>query len=100
MNKTNKIIMVVLVIISAFLLARFVFFKGSFDKFGEGLENISKWEEGYKKEHPNATDAEVKAAFSESISNLKIWKENYKKDYPNATDTEIDQAFEDQWDNR
>ncbi len=97
MTKTNKIIMVVLIIICVFLLARFVIFKDSFDRFGQNLENIGEWETNYKNEHPNGTKAERDAAFDKSMAGLKVWEENYKSENPDATKTEIDSAFNAQW---
>jgi uncharacterized membrane-anchored protein YhcB (DUF1043 family) len=33
------------------------------EKFDADFENLTKWFDNYKKEHPGATDAEARAAF-------------------------------------
>ncbi len=99
MTKTHKIIIGVLVVIVLALLARYVVFAEQFDEWGAGLERISDWEENYRREHPNATDEEVDAAFEAGIANIKVWKEQYKRDNPGATDADADAAFNAAWGN-
>ena len=96
MNAKNILIAVVILIALA-LVARFVLFKDQFEQWGAGIERVSDWETGYRAEHPNATDAEVDAAFDAGIASLKVWKEQYKQDHPGATDADADAAFTAAW---
>jgi len=79
------------------LLARYVFFKEKFEEIETGLNNIQKWQDDYRAKNPNATEAEVDAAFDASMGNLNVWQEKYKQEHPNATKEEMDQAFSDQF---
>lgn len=79
------------------LLARYVIFKEQFDEWGRGLERIDAWQEQYKQDHPNATKAEMDAAFQAGIQGIEQWQANYKKDHPNATKAEMDAAFTAAW---
>lgn len=88
---------VVLIIVAAFLLCRYVLFAEAFDKWGEGLENISKWQQDYKAEHPDATKEQMDAAFSQGIANLEKWRADYKAANPGATDEEVDAAWKKAW---
>ncbi len=97
MNKTSKIVIIILIVICTLLLIRFVVFKKAFDQFGKDLENMGTWEKDYKKEHPDATKAEIDAAFTSSMDGLKKWQDSYKQEHPNATKSEIDTAFKAQW---
>lgn len=97
MNKTSKIIIGILVVLVLVLLARYVVFKGSFDKWGNDLERIGTWQDDYKKQHPDATKEETDAAFESGIANLEKWKVEYKQKNPDATDAQIDAAFNAQW---
>jgi hypothetical protein len=96
---TKNIIIGLLVIIVVGLLARYVVFKEQFNEWGEGLERVGQWEEDYRSEHPNATDAEVDAAFKSGIADITVWKEQYKQEHPGATDADADAAFNAAWDN-
>lgn len=97
MTKTQKILVGVLIFAVVVLLARFVFFKEKFDKWGENLQNLDSWQQNYKKENPNATKADMDADFDSSMSDLKEWQDDYKKEHPDATDVEIDAAFNAAW---
>lgn len=100
MNKTQKILTVSLIVVAVVaigLLARFVVFKKQFDAWGQGLERIGTWQENYKKEHPNATQADMDKDFDNGMAGLKVWKDKYQAEHPNATDVEIDTAFNAQW---
>lgn len=90
---TRNIIIGVVVVIALLLLARYVVFKDKFEQASQGLEAIGVWQENYKRKNPNATKAEVDAAFEVSMGNLKLWQERYKQDHPNATKAEMDAAF-------
>jgi len=89
--KTTLIVLVVIIALG--LLARYVFFKEQFEEWGQGLERITEWQEDYRRDHPDATDEEVDAAFNAGIANIEVWQANYKKGHPNATKEEIDAAF-------
>ncbi len=86
-------IIVLLVVLVAVLLARFVVFKEQFDQMGEGLQRIETWENDYRRANPDATDEQVDAAFEAAIANLKVWQAQYMKDHPDATKAEMDAAF-------
>jgi len=94
---TKNIVIVVLTVIALGLLARFVVFEEQFNEWGAGLERVSDWEKDYRAEHPNATDAEVDAAFKVGIANIEVWKEQYKQEHPGATDADADAAFSAAW---
>lgn len=94
---TQKVLVIILIIVAVGLLARFVVFKDQFDKWGEGLQRIGSWQDSYKAQHPEATNAEVDAAFNESMTKLKVWQDNYKKEHPEATNAEMEAAFNAQW---
>ena len=89
--KTTLIVVVAIVVVG--LLARFVVFKQQFEDFGDGLERIGQWETDYRREHPQASDAEVDAAFKASMANIELWQAKYKAEHPNATKAEMDAAF-------
>lgn len=93
MTKTQKTLMVILIILVVGLLARLVFFKDQFDKWSEGLNNVSTWQKQYKAEHPNATKEDMNNAFDENMTKLKEWQDQYKVEHPGATDAEVDAAF-------
>lgn len=96
-KNTKHIILAVLTLIVVVLAARYVVFKDRFEEWGQGLERIEDWERNYRAEHPDATDAEVEAAFDAGIADIRVWKERYKREHPGATDTEADAAFEAAW---
>ena len=81
------------------LAARYVVFKEQFEQWGEGVERVSEWEENYRADHPNASDAEVDAAFKAGIADITVWKEQYKQERPGATDADADAAFNAVWAN-
>lgn len=93
----NSLIAVVAVI-AVLLLARYVVFADQFEEWGEGLQKIEDWQTQYKKDHPNATKAEMDAAFDAGIQGIKDWQDQYQKDHPGATKAEMDAAFEAMWD--
>ena len=88
-----------LVVIVLALLARYVFFRDQFDKWGAGLQRIEQWQQDYKAKNPNATEEQMNADFRVGIAGLEAWKVQYKKDHPTATDVEIDAAFDAAWGN-
>ena len=69
-------IIVIIILVAVILLARYVVFKDKFEEMGEGLERIGTWQENYKREHPNATKAEMDAAFDASSDGLFQGPEN------------------------
>lgn len=97
-SKTGTIIAwilgVILAIIALGVLARYTFLREQFDKLETGLNNIAKWEQDYKATHPNATKAEIDAAFKSGIADMENWKQDYKAQHPGATDAEADAALE------
>lgn len=97
MRTSYKVFIGVLIFIILVLLARYIVFTEKFDEWGAGLERISEWETDYKRSNPNATDAEVKAAFESAIANITVWKEKYKQENPGATDEDADAAFNKAW---
>ncbi len=97
MTKIQKIIFGLLIFIVIVLLCRFVFFKEHFDQWGQNLEKLESWQLEYKKQHPDASDAQMDADFNASMSQLKAWEDTYKKEHPDATDAEIDAAFNAVW---
>jgi hypothetical protein len=97
MKTSHKILIAVLAIVVLGLLARYVVFKEKFEEWGAGLERIEQWQADYKRDHPNATEAEMDAAFEASIADIKVWKEQYKRENPGATDADADAAFEAAW---
>lgn len=94
MNPTLRTVLIVVAVLAALLLlARYVVFKDAFEEWGAGLERVGAWQDDYRKEHPDATDEEVDAAFKAGIANLAVWRERYKQQHPEATDADIDAAF-------
>ena len=90
----KNIVIGILVAIVTALLARYVIFREEIDAWGEGLERIGDWQEEYRRQNPDATDAEMDAAFEEGIRNIEAWKAQYRNEHPDATEAEIDAAFE------
>lgn len=97
---TKNVLIAVLVLIVVALLARYVVFKDQIDQWGQGLERIDAWEQNYRAEHPDATDAEVDAAFDAGIANIKVWKERYLQEHPDATEADADAAFNAAWEKK
>lgn len=97
-SKTGKVIAWILgalvALIAAGILARYTVLRPQFDKWEEGLNNIAKWEQEYKTQHPNATKAEIDAAFRSGIQDMEKWKEEYKLKNPGATDADADAALD------
>lgn len=93
MKNIHYIIIAVLGILVLLLLARYVVFDEQFEEWGEGVERIGEWEENYRTENPNATDAEVDAAFEAGIAEMDLWIESYKRENPGATDAEAEAAL-------
>lgn len=99
MKTSYKVVLGILIVIVLAGLARYVVFADQFNEWGAGLERVSAWEKDYRSEHPNATDAEVDAAFKAGIANITVWKEQYKTEHPGATDADADAAFSAAWGN-
>jgi hypothetical protein len=97
MTRTYKIVLGILIVIILALLARYVVFAEQFNEWGAGLERVSEWEADYRRQYPNATEEEVRAAFKAGIANITVWKERYKQDHPGTTDAEADAAFKAAW---
>lgn len=100
MKKNNKIIITVIVAVVLVFLAVRVVFDKQFDEWGDGLEKIGIWQDQYKKDHPNATKAEMDAAFDGWMQGLVKWKADYMRDNPGATDAQADAAFKAAWDKK
>ncbi len=97
-KRVLKIILaIVLILVAAGALARFVIFKTQFEQWGAGLERIEQWQTEYKKTHPNASKEEMDAAFRTGIDNITKWKAEYKAAHPGATDAEADAEFNRLW---
>jgi len=99
MKTSHKIMIGVLVLIGLLVVARYTILEEQFNNWGEGLERIDEWEDDYRSKNPNASDAEVDAAFKAGIADITIWKEKYKQENPGATDADADAAFNAMWDN-
>ncbi|MGL5830791.1 MAG: hypothetical protein ACRCZE_01435 [Candidatus Altimarinota bacterium] len=91
------VLIAIVVLVGGFLLCRYVFFAEAFDKWGEGLENISEWQENYKAENPEATKEQMDAAFSQGIADLEKWRADYKAANPGATEEDVDAAWRKAW---
>lgn len=76
------------------LLLRFVFFKDAIDQRAADLEKLEQREEQYKKDHPNATKADMDAAFKDGIDTMSQRKADWKADHPGASDADADAALE------
>lgn len=97
-NGTAKnVAIVVLSLLVIGLLARYVFFKDQVEARWAWLQRIEDWKQTYKTQHPNATDAEMDAAFKQSINDLSKWKADYKASHPWSTDADADAAFNAAW---
>ena len=97
MTKSYKVLLGAVLVIVLLAAAGYVVFKDDIDEWGEGVERISDWEADYRAEHPNATDAEVDAAFKAGIANITVWMEQYKQEHPGATDADAKAAFDAAW---
>lgn len=97
MTKTHRVLLWAVGIVALLALTGYVVFKDDIDEWGAGIERISDWEEGYRADHPNATDAEVDAAFDAGIANITVWMEQYKQEHPGATDADAKTAFDAAW---
>lgn len=73
----------------------YAIFHKDIQEFGDWLERIGQREQNYKRDNPNASDSDMKKAFSEGISNIEKWGQDYKKNHPNATDSDIEKAWND-----
>ena len=97
MNKSSgkqTALIVILTLLVVGLLARYVFFKDAIDQRGKDLENLGQREAQYKKDHPNATKADIDAAFKEGMNSMDQRKEDYKTQNPGATDADADAALQ------
>jgi len=98
MHKGTKIVIwILLVIIAALLLVRYVLFPENFAERSAWLQRIQDRQTQYKIDNPNATKQEMDKAFEEDVNSLKAWKEDYKANNPWATDADADQAFNEAW---
>ncbi|MES2930744.1 MAG: hypothetical protein V4665_03090 [Patescibacteria group bacterium] len=97
MKTSHKVLLVVLILIVVALLARYVVFKDKFNEWGAGLERVSDWQKDYRNKNPNATEAEVDAAFKAGIVDIAVWMEKYKQDHPGVTDADAKAAFNAAW---
>ena len=95
MNKASKnVLMIILGLVVAGVLARFVFFKDEFEQRSADMEKLGQWEAQYKADHPNATKADMDAAFKDGIDTMAQRKTDWLADHPGATEAEADVALE------
>lgn len=99
MTTSQKVLIIVLIIITVGLLTRYVVFKKDFDQWSQGLEHIERWQTEYKAKNPDATEEQMNADFHAGINSVKKWEADYKAEYPGATNEEVKAAFEAQWSN-
>ncbi len=95
MSKSEKKLLIILLgLVIIGLLARYVVFKDAIDQRWADLEKLGQREEQYKKDHPNATKADMDAAFKDGIDTMSQRKEDWKADHPGASDADADAALE------
>ncbi len=82
-SKKSKVIIIVFVVIVALLSLR-VIFDSKFDDFTRFIQTRDSYEGGTDK-------------FDEDFQGLIDWEEQYKKDHPDATKADIDKAFKEAW---
>lgn len=93
-STTQTIVIIVLVLVVGWLLARFVFFKDQADQFGTDLKKLDQREQQYKADNPWATDEQVDSAFDEGMEGMKQRKATYMANNPWATEEQADAAMD------
>lgn len=96
MRTFHKVLLGLVIVVLLAIGVRYAF-ADQFDEWGAGLERVSDWEKDYRREHPNASDAEVDAAFNAGVANITIWMEQYKQEHPGSTDADAKAAFDAAW---
>ncbi len=80
---TYKIIIGILVVLLSLLTIRVVFDE-KFDNFNNFIETRENYEGGPEK-------------FDEDFKGLVEWEKQFRKDNPNATDADVNKAFKKAW---
>ena len=96
----KNITIIILVLIVLALLARYVVFHKQFEELRAGVQRIAEWQEDLKAENQNVTKDQMDSVFKVGIGGLEAWKAQYRKDHPDATEVEISAAFDAAWANK